>query len=138
MLFLRRFLSLVLVVIALGCGGVFIAASTVRSWGEEYEVSQVFKLLKAIPLGRQNYIGFYDTALTPDDPKKLVELCQVVTVTPSRYLNLLDKKAWLLPMDPPRYAYCETPDSRFFMDVILGCGILLLVLAYLMARKKEE
>jgi len=122
----------------MGCIAVFIATRTVRYWTEEYAVSQVFKLLRAVPLGGEYYIGFYDAALTPSNPDKTVEQGQVIAVTPKRYVNLLEMKVRLFPNGPPFYFFCETKTDWGFSYLLLGAGILLWILGFFLFRKKEE
>ena len=129
---------MILLAVSIACVSASSAGLAIRYWGEPYAVCQVFKLLKSVPLAGGNYIGVYDVALTPGDPGKEVAYNHVVTMTPEKYVDLLEKKVWLLPPDLSQYAYCETPLSRRFMYLGLAAGILLWVVSFFLFRRKEE
>lgn len=126
---------------ALASAGLFTAGMSVRhwGWGQEAEVSQVFKLLKSFPLGGGKYLGFYDVAVTPTKAEdKMARICVLFTVTQGSYLDLLDRKSWLLPLHPVEYAYLENRGTKTYLYLFLAAGILMMAAAYLLYPAKEE
>ncbi len=132
---MRRILSLFLFLAALGCIGAFIPLFSVRYWGEQGEVSQVFQLNRAVALGENDFIGVYSVAITPKE--ETAQICDLVAWTPKRYVNMLDRLVWLWPVDKPVFAYDESPQSRTMMWAALVCGIFLPILAYYLWQKSE-
>ena len=137
-LFFRRILSFVLMLISIVLFGLFLAGLEVRLWAVDCEVSQVFKLTRSIHVAGENYAGFYNVAVTPlTAANKMAQVCQLFTVTPSSYLNLLDKKVWLLPLNEYQFAYFETNNTKHLLFLILGMGLALLVVSYLLFQDKD-
>jgi hypothetical protein len=69
----RRGLSVLLIFMSISFLVVFLLFWGVRHWSEECEVSQVFKLTRAVHLAGDNFIGFYDVAITPIAPNKTAQ-----------------------------------------------------------------
>lgn len=134
-LFLRRLLSLAFFAVALGCMAAFASLMLIRYLGERGEVSQVFSLTQAVPVGGGNYIGIYNAAITPN--QKIAVTCSLVAWTPKRYVDLLDRQVWLWPVDEPLYAYNENSQSRTAMWVMLAAGLVIFITAYFLWKKKE-
>lgn len=138
MVFLRRFLSFILSVVALGLLLFCLAFWTARYWAVECEVSQVFKLSHSMALGSGTTLGSYNVAVTPLTAQdKMARICQLYTVTPAPYLDLLNKKVRLFLLMEYPFAYDETPQAHRLAFFPLGLGLLLLVLAYLLFQDKE-
>lgn len=139
MVILRRFLSFILSVVALGLVVLFLAIWSVRYWTTECEVSQVFKQTGSASLSAGTYFGSYNVAVTPlAGPNKMARICQAYTMTSVPYMDLLNQKVWLFPLEEYRFVYDETPQTRHWAFLPLGLGLLLLILAYLLFREKEE
>ena len=118
--------------------GLFIAGLETRLWAVDCEVSQVFKLTKSIHVVGENYAGIYNVAVTPlTAANKMAQVCQLFTVTPASYLNLLDKKVWLLPLNDLQFAYYETNNTKHFLYFLLGAGLLFMVLSYALFQDKD-
>ena len=125
--------------VSIACVGLFAAAMTARLWAVDCEVSQVFKLTRSIHVAGGNYIGLYNVAVTPlTASNKMAQVCGLFTVTPLSYLNLLDKRVWLLPLNELQFAYYETPNTKRFLYFLLAGGLLLLVAAYFLFQEKER
>ena len=105
----------------------------VRYFGGAGEVSQVFRLSQSVALGGGNYIGVYNVAITPKG--KIVQTCDLVTLTSAPYVNLLDRQAWLWPPDAPLYAYAESARSRPLPWISLAAALLLPMVGVLLWRK---
>ncbi|HJT23088.1 MAG TPA: hypothetical protein VJ873_00815 [bacterium] len=136
MLFIRQLLSVVLMMAALALL-VFLAGFWgARYWGKECEVSQVFKLSKSIPLAGQNYLGVYDVAITPIAPNEMAQTCSLYTVTPVKYMNLLDKHVWLMPLEEYQFAYFETPQAGTLHYLLLGAAVLLVAASFFLFKEK--
>ena len=117
---------------------IFLAAAWgARYWGTECEVSQVFKLSKSMKLAGQNYLGAYDVAVTPIAPNQIAQMCSLYAVTPEKYVNMLDKRVWLMPLEDYQFAYFETPQTKTYLYALLGAGVLLLVAAYFLFKEKS-
>jgi hypothetical protein len=126
---------------AIGSLGLFTAGMSVRhwGWGQEADVSQVFKRVKSFPLGGGNYLGFYDVAVTPTKAEdKMARICILFTVTKGSYINPLERKTWLLPLHPVEYAYLENKGTKTYLYLFLAAGVFLMVIAYLIYPAKEE
>ena len=137
-LFFRRILSFALMLISIALIGLFLAGLEVRLWGVDCEVSQVFKLTRSVHLAGGNYAGFYNVAVTPlTAANKMAQVCQLFTVTPVSYLNLLDKKVWLLPLNEYQFAYYETNNTKHFLYFLFGAGLLFMVLSYALFQDKD-
>lgn len=138
-MFFRRFLSFILMLLAIGCFGAFVAFLEVHQWAENCEVSQVFKQVRSVHLAGDNYVGLYDVAVTPlTAANKLAQVCRLVTLTPAPYLNLLDKKVWLVPTHEFQFAFYETPVTQHFLYLLLGVGVVFLLIAYFLFDEKDS
>lgn len=137
MVFLRQLLSVILTIVAVVLFILLAATWGARFWGVECEVSQVFKLSKSIRLTGQNYVGVYDVAVTPIAPNQMAQMCGLYAVTPEKYMNMLDKRVWLMPLEDYQFAYFETPQIKTLLYVLLGAGVLLLVVAYFLFKEKK-
>lgn len=133
MLFLRRILSLILSLFAFSCLAAFVALFAVRNLGDKGEVSQVFHLDQAVALGGGRYLGVYNVAITPKE--KTAQVCDLVALTPGRYVNLLDRQVWLWPVDAPLFAYDESTESRILMWASLVAGFILPFIAFYLWKK---
>jgi|HubBroStandDraft_1064217.scaffolds.fasta_scaffold676176_1 hypothetical protein len=139
MVFLRRFLSFILSLVALSLVILFLALWSVRFWAIQCEVSQVFKLSHSTTLGPGTYFGSYNVAVTPlVGPDKMAKICQLYTLTPGSYVNLLDKKVWLFPIQEYLFVYDETPQARHWAFVPLGLGFFLLFIAFLLFKERTD
>jgi hypothetical protein len=132
---LRRLLSFVLFITALGGICVFAALFSVRYFGDPGEVSQVFHLSQSVALGGDNYIGFYKVAITPH--KKIAQICELVAWTPERYVNMLERRVWLWPVYDPLFAYEESVKSRALMWAALLAAVFLPVVSVYLWRREE-
>ena len=118
--------------------GLFLAGLEVRLWAVDCEVSQVFKLTRSIHVAGENYARFYNVAVTPlTAANKMAQVCQLFTVTPVSYLNLLDKKVWLLSLNDLQFAIYETNNTKRFLYFFLGAGLLFMVLSYVLFQDKD-
>ncbi len=136
MVFLHRFLSMVLILVVLALFMFFTALWSLHYWGTDCEVSQVFKLSKSIQLNGQNYLGVYDVAVTPIAPNQIAQMCNLYALTSVKYLNILDKRVWLISLGDYEFAYYETPQTKFLLWVLAGAGVLLMGASYLLFKEK--
>jgi hypothetical protein len=136
---LRMLLSLFCTVLALGSFIFFAGLKAAPYWAIQSEVSQVFKQSRSIPLGRGSYLGSYNVAVTPlTAENKMAQICQLYTINPTPYVNLLDRKVWLLPLEGFQFSYDETPQARLWTFAPLGLGALLMVLAVWLFKENED
>lgn len=134
-IFLRRLLSLFLLPVALGFVGVFVSVFCVRNLGDRCEVSQVFHLTQAVKLGGVGYIGLYNAAVTPEG--KMAQICELAAWTPERYVNMLDHRVFMWPVDDPLFAYEESPRSRAGMWISLVLGLFLPIISYFLWKNED-
>ena len=137
MVFLRRLLSMFLMLVVLALSLLLASAWGTHFGGAECEVSQVFKLSKSVRLMGQTYIGVYDVAVTPIAPNEMAQMCNLYAATPEKYSNLLDKRVWMITFEEYRFAYFETPQFKSFLYALLGLDLLLLMAAYFLFKEKS-
>lgn len=136
---LRMLLSLLCTVLALGSFILFAGFKTAPYWAVECEVSQVFKQARSLPLVRGQYLGTYNVAVTPlTAENKMAQMCRLYTISPTPYVDVLDRKVWLFPLEEFQFSYEETPQARLWTFVPLGSGALLLALAFWFFKENED